>query len=88
MAITNMFMSIPDDDVMDFSDALRYLKRGKKVARTGWNGKGMYLEYTACCHSVGEDYHAYVTLFTAQQYFVPWVASHTDLLADDWVVVG
>lgn len=28
---------------MDFGDALRILKAGGRVARTGWNGKGMYL---------------------------------------------
>lgn len=27
-----------------FGDAIRYLKRGLKVARKGWNGKGIYLE--------------------------------------------
>lgn len=27
----------------DFGEALRKLKEGKKVARKGWNGKGMYL---------------------------------------------
>lgn len=28
---------------MDFGDAIRAMKSGKKVARTGWNGKGMYV---------------------------------------------
>jgi len=28
---------------MDFGDAIRALKEGKKVAREGWNGKGMFL---------------------------------------------
>jgi hypothetical protein len=28
---------------MDFGDAIRALKSGKKVARSGWNGKGMWL---------------------------------------------
>ena len=28
---------------MDFGKAIEALKQGKKVARHGWNGKGMYL---------------------------------------------
>lgn len=28
---------------MDFGKAIEALKKGKKVARKGWNGKGMYL---------------------------------------------
>ena len=28
---------------MDFGDAIRALKAGKKVSRKGWNGKGMFL---------------------------------------------
>lgn len=30
-------------DTMDFGDAIRALKAGAKVARKGWNGKGMFL---------------------------------------------
>ena len=28
---------------MDFGQAIKALKDGKKVARKGWNGKGMFL---------------------------------------------
>ena len=31
--------------MMDFSDALRAVKEGKRIARTGWNGKGMFVVY-------------------------------------------
>lgn len=30
---------------MDFSDALKEIKLGKKVSRNGWNGKGMFVVY-------------------------------------------
>ena len=30
---------------MDFSKALQLLKAGKKLARSGWNGKGMFVVY-------------------------------------------
>ncbi len=28
---------------MDFGEALKALKAGKKISRKGWNGKGMWL---------------------------------------------
>ncbi len=31
------------DKTMTFGEALEALKQGRKVARRGWNGKGMYL---------------------------------------------
>lgn len=30
---------------MDFSDALRAVKSGEKIARHGWNGKNMFVVY-------------------------------------------
>ena len=30
-------------ETFDFGEAIRRLKDGKKVARSGWNGKGMWL---------------------------------------------
>lgn len=33
----------PEGDGLSFGDAIELLKRGKMVAREGWNGKGMYL---------------------------------------------
>jgi hypothetical protein len=35
-----------EDDRMDFGDAIRAMKAGKKVARAGWNGKGMWVAMT------------------------------------------
>ena len=85
---------------MNFGQALEALKSGEKVARTGWNGKGMFLflvpgsvftvnrppllgiypegtEITYCPH---------VDMRTADGSIVPWLASQTDILADDWEV--
>lgn len=69
----------------DFGKALEALKAGKKVARQGWNGKGMWLNLQV------PDAHSkmslpYIYMFTACQNQVPWLASQTDVLADDWVV--
>lgn len=88
---------------MDFSQALTSLKSEQKVARAGWNGKGMYLYLvpenryaptTPAGHAIAanhEDglvpYGAYIAMKTAQNNVVPWLASQTDILADDWELV-
>lgn len=71
---------------MDFSTALYALKNGAKVARSGWNGKGMWLALQV------PDAHSkmslpYIYMSTAQGDLVPWAASQTDALATDWSVV-
>jgi Protein of unknown function (DUF2829) len=86
---------------MDFSAALLALKSGKLVARAGWNGKGMFLFLVPGSrfsvnrppllgiYDEGEvvDYHAHIDMKTAQGYVVPWLASQSDLLDEDWEVV-
>ncbi len=67
-----------------FSWALLRLKEGGKMQRNGWNGKGMYIELQK------PDKHSkmtlpYIFMKTADNNLVPWLASQTDLLADDWV---
>ena len=71
---------------MNFGQAIEALKQGKKVARAGWNGKGMYLELQR------PDAHSkmtlpYIYMYTAQGDNVPWLARQTDMLSDDWVTV-
>lgn len=87
---------------MDFGDALGALKQGKRVAREGWNGKGMFLFLVpGSTFEVNRppllgiypegtriNYHAHIDMKTAQDTVVPWLASQTDVLAEDWVVVG
>ena len=88
-------------DCMSFGLAIEAMKKGKKVSRRGWNGKGMFLYYvpegryparTDAAKSIAEedgkvDYGAYIAMKTAQGNVVPWLASQTDMLADDWEVV-
>lgn len=71
---------------MNFGQAIEELKQGKKVARAGWNGKGMHLELQR------PDAHSkmtlpYIYMYTAQGDNVPWLASQTDMLSEDWVTV-
>jgi len=72
---------------LTFSEALEQLKKGNKIARRGWNGKGMWLNLQV------PDAHSkmtlpYIYMKTADDNQVPWLASQTDLLCEDWVVVA
>lgn len=67
--------------------AVKQLHNGSRICRTGWNGKGMYLELQI------PDTHSkmtlpYVYMKTAQGDLVPWLCSQTDLLATDWMLAS
>jgi hypothetical protein len=74
---------------MNFGQALELLKQGKKVAREGWNGKGMYLvlikhtDYKLFYHTDFQRYD-FIAMKTADNKMVPWLASQTDILVEDW----
>jgi hypothetical protein len=86
---------------MTFGDALAALKAGKRVERAGWNGKGMFLFLVpGSTFQVNRapllgiypegttiNYHAHIDMKTAQETVVPWLASQTDVLAEDWLVL-
>lgn len=75
---------------MSFSEALMALRRRnvKYVAREGWNGKGMFLFLQRPSGGRREPSTLpYIVMRTAQGDFVPWLASQTDVLSDDWVAV-
>lgn len=81
---------------MNFGHALFLLKNGKKVARKGWNGKGIFLELQNP-DANSKMTHPYIYIDTtglqtenehAPKDRVPWVASQTDILAEDWTQVG
>ena len=77
---------------MNFGQALEVLKSGGKVSRSGWNGAGLWLELQV------PDAHSKMTLpyifmsypenaKTTPGAKVPWLASQTDMLAEDWCKV-
>lgn len=81
---------------MNFGEVLKKLKEGKKVARRGWNGKGMYLflangEDLSRCLFKDEDNikcQDSICMYTAQgTVCVGWLASQADMLSEDWKVV-
>lgn len=67
--------------------AVKQMWSGKKVCRSGWDGKNMWL---ALGMQVPEESSKmtlpYVYMYTAQCDLVPWVCSQTDLLAIDWEI--
>lgn len=93
---------VKEGDEFDFGSAVYLLKTGKKVARKGWNSKGMFLyyipanSYPASRNTLetlkGEfendmvPYGAYIAMKTAQGNVVPWLASQSDVLAEDWIL--
>jgi hypothetical protein len=92
------------NEKLNFGEALPILRGGGKIAREGWNGKGMWLVYQKA-YPEGIPINAntaqatglplgtvcrflpYIMMKTADGAFVPWLASQTDLLADDWIAL-
>lgn len=67
----------------DFCYALNAMLAGHKVQRAGWNGKGMWVALQKP-DQYSKMQRPYIYISTAQGELVPWVASHGDLLANDW----
>lgn len=87
---------------MDYPSALLLIKDGARVARSGWNGKGMWImriaswraelpaQMAADSHGPFHEWRGYlpfIAMFTADKYLVPWLCSQTDMLATDWELV-
>lgn len=80
----------------NFGEAIKYLKRGLKVARKGWNGKSQYIELASNIgymnpdgvivnpehDAIGNKAIAFVGTSGVQ---LGWLASQADMLAEDWV---
>jgi len=89
---------------LSFGEAISFLKKGYKVARKGWNGKGMFIYYVkANSYPVSGNpgsavkgifkndmvpYRHYIALKTAQNDIATWSPSTSDALADDWEVIN
>lgn len=85
---------------MTFGLAIEALKQGAKVARAGWNGKGMWLFIIQGSNDIAK-LHGYgfgemlneptfrdaIFMKTVDNQIVPWTASQSDVLAEDWVVI-
>lgn len=92
--------------MLTFGQAIQELKLGNKVARQGWNGKGMYLwllpaaqvkaewckepHLKKLAEDNGGEIEAFgsIRMLTAdKKVLTGWLASQTDMLSEDWVLV-
>ena len=83
---------------LKFGDVIDALELGKRVSRTEWNKGGVYLKLVGNSeygftenlndikHSV-DEYLPWIGIKTADNKFVPWSASQTDILAKDWHIL-
>ena len=88
---------------MNFGEAIEYMKQGRKMRRSGWNGKNMHIVVMPGYESIPANIPAadamgvpvgspitvgpYLMMKDAQgRMVIGWLASQTDLLADDWEV--
>lgn len=83
------------ENTFSFGDAIKYVKRGMKVQRKGWNGKGQYIELAKCIsyqtnsgemvnsehNDIGNKAIVFVGTSGVQ---MGWLASQADMLAEDW----
>jgi hypothetical protein len=82
---------------MNFSEALEHVRHGKKIARDGWNGKHMWVQYFSPTAAFGNNNvltHPFLVIEYPKGHpaypngsCVPWLASQTDILAEDWRTV-
>lgn len=72
---------------MEIGEAVQALRDGHRVARAGWNGKGMWIALQLP-DAYSKMTEPYVYMQTAQGGWIPWWCSQADLLADDWEVVA
>jgi hypothetical protein len=71
---------------VNIGDAIAAMRHGSKVTREGWNGPGQYLELQVPDeHSKMRKPYIYISPVDGE--LVPWLASQTDLLANDWMII-
>lgn len=80
-----------EEELYDFSTALDELKKWLKVARKGWNWKDMYLQLQRP-DQFSKMTLPYIYMVIPQwenkiDNLVPWIASQTDLLTEDWIIL-
>ena len=68
---------------LTFGDAITVLKKGQRVARIGWNGKGMFVRYI----ETTEQLNRHLELKNVVGTFDTWVPSVSDVLAEDWLIL-
>ena len=99
--MSETLVSVPGPEGLEFGQVVRALKAGKKAARKGWNGKGMFIFLVKGSTflvnrppllgiyplETSINYQAHIDMCTANGTIVPWVASQSDMLGEDWSIV-
>ena len=97
--LVKLIADFPNAGIYGTSNSFIY-PNGKKVARKGWNGKSMYIQYfSPVAHGLEEftildkeptgttkPLLPFLMMKTADDMFVPWLASHSDMLSSDWCI--
>lgn len=87
---------------LSFGEAIKAIKGGSKIARAGWNGKGMFVylvpaasypAQTGAAKSFFGDggmvpYNAYMAIKNVDNTVSTWAPSGSDALAEDWEIVN
>lgn len=72
---------------MNFGQAIEELKNGKRVSRKGWGGKNVFLFYVDRPGSYwGCAGLNWIGMKTSDNKVIPWIASQSDTLAEDWMI--
>ncbi len=75
---------------LDFAWALLQLKLGQRVARVAWHGRKLGHDMWIAIQKPDENSkmgHPYFYMCVADGKLIPWVPSHTDMLANDWQII-
>lgn len=72
---------------MDIGEVVMWLKYDSdlKFSREGWNGKNQYISLQNPDEN-SKNTLPYIYMITVTGDRVPWFASQTDILADDWFI--
>lgn len=78
--------------MISFSEAIYLVKKGKRISRTGWNGKGMYLFLVDEWQRTNKPNDKFpgapfIAMKTVDDHAIPWLASQADMFANDWILV-
>ena len=75
---------------LNFGEAIEALKRGQRVTRPGWNGRGIYLWLLPAAEANGGEIEALgsIRMMTAdKEVLTGWRASQSDMLSEDWQIL-
>lgn len=78
---------VKENGMLTFGKVLKELRNGERAYRAGWNGKGMWIALQVP-DANSKMTLPYIYMRTVTGDLVPWLASQTDMLADDWLLTA